>query len=127
MILYKDKKVEADYDQLALRNPRLSEVIVALCIFAKLEFNKDIVLTCIHRTPEENKAVGGIENSPHLNWEAADLRSSTFTQPEIKRMLAFLNCFTFRNNKQTAICHEVAGGAAHFHLQVARNGYGQSP
>ncbi len=123
-ILSKTPRIEHELGQLDVQNPRLLRVLQALEAYAMLEFNKDIVLTCLYRSPEENAAQGGIANSPHLSWEAADLRSSTFTGPEIDRMLGFLNWFSFRNGKKTAICHAVAGGAAHFHLQVAKAGYG---
>lgn len=123
-IQWKDNRLHKEWAELPVHNRRLRKVLDALSTFAELELGKDLVITCLYRDPAENAAVGGIANSPHMSWEAVDLRSSTFTQEEIDRMLAFLNCFSFRNGKKTAICHAVAGGAKHFHIQVAKAGKG---
>lgn len=36
---------------------------------------RTLVITCLHRTPEENKAVGGVPHSLHTRDRAADIRN----------------------------------------------------
>lgn len=124
-MLFKTKKIESEYNELPVRNGRLFQVLRALEIYCRIEFNKDLVITHIYRTPEEHKQLYAMTknpptSSPHQFWEGVDLRSSTFTQPEIDKMVGFLNCFTFRNGKKTAIYHAIAGNVPHFHIQVAK-------
>lgn len=115
--------------QLSERNQSLQEVLENLASFASLEFNKDVIITAIYRTQEEqDKIYKGKVNargvsydanpwkSPHQLWEAIDIRSTVYNSQEIQRMLAFLNCFKYRQNQPVAIYHNVGLGD-HFHIQ----------
>ena len=119
-IKFKTPEVEKEYYQLPVHNARLSRLLHALEIFCDLELGKPVVITEIYRSAEENAKQGGIPNSPHLNWEGLDIRSTIYTEPEIERIKAFLNTFKFRNGKQVAVYHAVPGGAFHFHIQYAK-------
>ena len=120
MIKFKDPSIEKEYYQLPLQNKRLYKLLLALEQFCDLELGKDIILTEIYRDPTENAKQGGIPNSPHMSWEACDIRSWIYTDKEIERIKAFLNQFTFRNGKQVCVYHAVKGGAPHFHIQLAK-------
>lgn len=127
MIQTKDQRVAKELAELPVHNARLAKLLSVLVTFVELELKKDIVVTSILRTQAEHDALYAATppaqrptSSPHMNWEAADLRSSTFTQPEIDRMVNFLNQFSFRNGKKVAMCHAIAGGAMHFHIQYAK-------
>ena len=120
MITFKSPRIENEFKQLYNRNPRLQKVLEIAARYCELEFKKDIVITSLYRDPQENKDVGGIATSPHMTWEAADLRSFTFTDEELAKLAAFLNGITFRNGKKTCVYHKVAGGAYHLHIQVAK-------
>jgi len=117
---FKTPRIADEFLDLAQMNPRLKGVLLALEQFTEVELGKGVVVTCLRRTPDENVACGGIVLSPHLTWEAADLRSSIYSESDIAKMLQFLNCFTYRHGKQTAMYHQVQGGAPHFHIQVSR-------
>jgi hypothetical protein len=119
-IKFKAQTEEKEFYQLPIHNSRMSLLLRALDAFCELELKKPVIITEIYRTPEENKAQGGIPNSPHLTWEGVDIRSSVFTDAEIERIKNFLNQFTFRNGKQVAVYHAVPGGAFHFHIQYAK-------
>lgn len=127
MAKFKDARIEKEYNELPVHNPRLAKLLRAAETFVELEFKKEIVYTSIFRTQAEHDALyaqtpPGLKpaSSPHMFWEAADLRSTIFTDEEINRLLGFLNTFTFRNGKQVSICHAVAGGAMHFHIQYSK-------
>ncbi len=117
MIQFKTPRIADEWLLLGLKNDRLKGVLLALEQFVEIEFRKDVVITCLLRTQQENSACGGIIMSPHLSWQAADLRSSIYTEAEINRMVTFLNQFTYRDGKKTALYHRVVGGAPHFHVQ----------
>jgi len=120
MIKFKDPSIEKEWYQLPVQNKRLYKLILALEQFLDLEIKKDLVITEIYRDAATNTAQGGIPNSPHLSWQAVDLRSSIYTNAEIERIKSFLNQFTFRNGKQVCVYHAVTGGAFHMHIQYAK-------
>lgn len=120
MIRFKDPSVEKEFNQLPVHNKRLYKALLMLEQYLDLEIKKDLILTEIYRDPTENAKQGGIPNSPHMNWEAADLRSFIYTEEEIAKITAFLNQLTFRNGKETCVYHAVKNGAPHLHIQVAK-------
>lgn len=128
MLDFKTPKVAAQFNLLPIHNRRLRKVLDMLALYCELEFRKDVVVTEILRTEEENRAVGGIPNSPHCVWNAADIRSSTFEPDEVAKIEKFLNCVTYRNNgKKTFVYHEVkkpdgTSGGLHLHIQCLKDG-----
>lgn len=58
-------------------------------------------------------------NSPHLYFEAADLRAFDFTSNEQQKLLAVLNTFTYKDGRPVSFIHNIGNGT-HFHVQ-----YGQ--
>ncbi len=126
MIQFKSPRIADEFLDLGRQNSRLKQLLTTLELFVELEINKDVYLTCILRTAKENAAVGGIDASPHLRWEAVDLRSSIYSQDEIDRMLAFLNQFTYRNGKRVGVFHLIAGGAPHLHIQYLKLPHGSA-
>lgn len=120
MLRFKTSEIEKQFYLLPVHNRRLKHVLEMTATFCDLEFKKDVVVTEIYRDAAQNAAVGGIPNSPHMNWEAADLRSSTFSDEQLTKLKTWLNFLTFRNGKQTCVVHAVPGGAFHVHCQVAK-------
>jgi hypothetical protein len=124
MILFKTPRLEAEFNQLPIQNPRLGRLLKLGSEFMDIEFGKNIVVTEIFRTPEENAALykaAGKEPDwrPHTMWMAADLRSSVFSQREIERLAAFFNQFTvFSGQRKCATYHAIKGNVEHFHIQV---------
>ena len=122
---FKTPRIQEEYNFLFLQNRRLLFALMYLDYFTQLEFKKDFMITSLLRTAEEQKALYAnvtpdkvITNSPHMTWEAADLRSTDFTAEEQKKMLVILNQLTFRNGKSTAFIHQIDGNTTHFHIQV---------
>lgn len=123
MIDFKTDRVKNEYAELLKKNQRLYRIIECLAQFTTLEFGKGIVITSIFRTPEEHaelykQTTNPPATSPHMTWNAVDLRSSIYTDIEIQRMLKFLNCFLYKGGaKPTAIYHVILGNTYHFHIQ----------
>ena len=65
---------------------RLRAVFFELDDWIHREFGKRLIITCLNRTKEENKVVGGVEWSAHLFGRAIDGRTHIFTREEITKI-----------------------------------------
>jgi hypothetical protein len=123
MIRFKTPRIEAEFRELPSKNKRLFVLATAAGHYSMFEFKKEITITSLYRTPEENAELYSPNkepfNKPHTLWEAIDLRSTIYTESELKKLLHFLNLWTaFDGKRSTAFCHTVLGGAQHFHVQT---------
>lgn len=123
---FKSERISKEYNNLTYENPKLFYLLFYLDQFCWLEFEKRITLTHIFRTVEEHNELyketpesKRPATSPHMYWKACDIRSSTFSGPEITRMLKFLNTWSYKSGqgKAVAIYHAIAGNVNHFHVQ----------
>jgi hypothetical protein len=126
MILFKTDRIKQEFLKLQTLNPNLYKLIGIIGFFCEEELHKDITLTEVFRTQEEQKALYAQTPperrpafSPHMYWRAVDIRSFNFTQAEIARILALANCFRYVQGKPVALCHSVTGNAMHLHFQYA--------
>lgn len=120
LLLYKATTFELKNRlQLEFWDDRLHPILRAFYLdlggFTMRKFGKQIVLTNIFRTPEENEAVGGIPGSSHCDWRGADCRSSLFTETERVSMLEYVHA---NWGRAIHFIHEDAGTAPHFHANV---------
>lgn len=130
-ILFKDNstRLTNEFTTLLDKNKELHDIITDLCEYCYTFFKKDIVLTMIYRTDEEQDSIYKDDpkykikkfKSPHQFWQAFDLRSSTFTPEEIKFIEDYLNNKYNSVNfyKWTARNHTVGLGF-HFHIQYTK-------
>lgn len=124
MLQFKTQRIRDEYAQLPTKNPKLFELLIALEYYTRDTFKKDVVITSILRTKEENDALyvntpvdKRPKSQPHCDWKAADIRSTIYTEQEIRFMLDYLNKrYPNTNGKPAALYHTIAGGAPHFHL-----------
>lgn len=119
-----DKQLE-DVNTLAVKNPKLYQILHMLEDFCTLEFKKDICVTDVYRTPADlaeiyKEVPKPWPNSPHLYWNAFDLRSTDFIESERIRMLQFLNSFSYTSGqgKPVSFIHAITGNVMHFHVQA---------
>lgn len=122
-MLFKTPLEKTEFQDLAQHNPKLMGIVQSLDFFCQLSFGKQITLTEVFRTQIEHDQLYsqtpvGLRpiTSPHCSWQAVDVRSSDFSDPQIQRMLQFLNCYVNSNGKPVALYHKISGGAYHFHI-----------
>ncbi|OGG05344.1 MAG: hypothetical protein A3F83_13210 [Candidatus Glassbacteria bacterium RIFCSPLOWO2_12_FULL_58_11] len=105
-------------------HPALYVVVLAAAHWHYRTLGKPAELTCLLRTPEEQKAIYPDRRdfrSPHEFGRAADLRTLGLS-PETSRLWEeWLNLtFSYRGKAgaRTALVHEVHGLGEHLHLQI---------
>lgn len=120
---FKTNRVRDEYAQLLVKNPRLFYLLSELTMYVQAKYKKDVVLTSILRTPEEQadlykNSQKKVVNSPHLTWEAVDLRSSIYTDEEIQDILVYVNGRVKNPDGKVSFVHAIPGNASHFHIYV---------
>ena len=127
MIKFKTDRQKSEYESLSIYNKRLRDVLDMVALYARVEFDKDITVTDLFRTQAEFDSLYAEtpvdkrpSTSPHLTQEAADLRSSDFTDNERNKILKLLSAVTYRDGKPSALVHQITGNALHFHIQVRK-------
>jgi uncharacterized protein YcbK (DUF882 family) len=126
MITFKTDKERSQYVDLSTKNPKLVELLIDLDQMITKDYGKNIVLTSVFRTPDEqaalySQATRKVTNSAHSTNEAVDLRSWTFTDAERDEIVAYLNNkYKNANGKPVAMCHSIPGGTIHFHIALYR-------
>jgi len=122
---FKTSRETQEYGLLMEKNSRLLLLCDSLANFTYLEMGKIPTITSIFRSQEEQDALykdvpveKRPKRSPHQDWKAVDLRSSDFTEQEIKRIVGFCNQFKYQNGTRvTALYHTIAGNVNHLHIQ----------
>lgn len=122
-------RLKKEYSQLKSKNKKLQSVIEDLNKFSQKEFKKVLTITMIYRTQEEQdylyrnsaKYKKRKFKSPHQFWHAIDIRSKTFTNDQIQKMVDYLNNKYDAKNyyRWTAKCHTIGHGM-HFHIQFIK-------
>lgn len=122
-------RLKSEYNQLIEKNSGLYDLINDLCIYVKKKYNKEVVITMIGRTDQEQDDIYKEDpkykikkfKSPHQFCHAVDIRSHTFSADEIKNIEDYLNNKYNPNNyyKWTAKNHTVGLGE-HFHIQFLK-------
>lgn len=135
-IAFKTDRIRKEFDKLTTKNWELRQLLVDLNEYTELTFKKNITITMIDRTQEEQDAIyrGTVRRgrsydkipwkSWHQFWIATDIRTRNFTIFEIKNIVNYLNRVYTGVNKRpkTATFHEVtkADGTKmgkHFHIE----------
>lgn len=126
-IKFKTDRVCNEFEELQDKNYYLEDLINDVAQYCKKEFDKNITITMIYRTDEEQDNIYKDNEryqfkkfkSPHQFWQAVDLRSRDFTEEEITQLVDYINKkYNVQNYyKWTAKNHEVNGHGEHFHIQ----------
>ena len=109
---------------------RLRGVFLELAEYLMQKYGIGIVLTCLIRSAEENKAVGGSSTSAHRDGEgrAGDLRSRSFTPEQITDIEDHL-VQTWGTDFLYVLVHD-SGRGPHIHINIRwqhRRGSHQRP
>lgn len=121
---FKTERERTEYGDLPKNNSKLFALLIDLVSYVHDMFDKDVVLTAIYRTPEEEAAlyqttVDKIIHSPHFDWNAFDLRSSIYTADEIQGIENYVKSkYKNANGSVVVLYHTLPGNAFHFHFQL---------
>jgi len=123
------ERLKNEVVQLSHRNPELHKLLYEICDYCKTEFNKNVVVTMIYRTDQEQAQIYKDDvkykakpfKSPHQFFHAFDLRSSSFDTKEIEKLVLWVNTTynVFNHYNWTAKNHNVGLGD-HFHVQFTK-------
>lgn len=110
-----------------LIDPRICAILLALAEWTMRKWGIGVVITCLNRTTLENVKVGGSIYSAHLRGRAADIRSYTFTDQQIKGIIEYLDTawgdFLY-------VKYHNSGNGPHIHINIRykhrRGRYGRS-
>lgn len=126
------KRLKLEIKQLRKNNRPLLKLMVDLYHWAEENLNKDIIVTMISRTQDEQDSLykgiiskSGREydkrpwKSPHQFQHAIDIRSKIYDQGEREGIVKYLNTRYNDTNYygKTAMVHEVGNHGMHFHIQ----------
>ena len=121
-------RITKEFSELQQKNYPLAALMLDLADHVSTEFRKDVIVTGIFRTKEEQRSLYGANTkrvSPHMLWQAVDIRDWIYTDGEKAAICKFLKLHYDRTNKfkklpsgsKTCWLHKVLGGAMHFHIQ----------
>lgn len=123
------QRLAEEFVLLDTKNPELYQLLVDTCAYCRIKFDKDITVTMIYRTQEEQDVLYKDNEkykqkkftSPHQYYHAVDLRSSAFSKDEINTLVDYLNKLYNKSNyyKFTALNHDIGAGD-HLHLQYLK-------
>jgi hypothetical protein len=120
---YRDDRSKKEFGMI---DARLQAILYFVEGYTRQNFDKEITLTHLIRTKEEQDRIYGANpryvanpwTSVHQVNRGADIRSHSFTTDEINMIVNIVNSlFVYNNNLQTCIYHDVGAGA-HIHFQV---------
>jgi len=121
------KRLKDEWKTLSKRNPALHSIIVHLAGYSGLTLGREIVITQIYRTEEEQKEIYGphcSKTSPHQHWCAVDLRCRDYSLDERAHLERTLRVYDHFNKfkhlpsaSRTVLIHKVNNGGIHFHVQ----------
>jgi hypothetical protein len=127
MLKVKYPRIIGEWSTLTKKNAALAQLIWDLQVFVEEFFNKDVVITHLYRTQEQQERFygkGTKRKSPHQFWGAVDIRDSIYTKAEIGKMVDFLKFYDNYNKyrvikasmSSTYLRHNIGLGM-HFHIQ----------
>lgn len=116
-----------DLKEYSLCHKTLLELLRFVNDFIEKEFKRDVVVTEIYRSEEEQLALcKKNEVEMYVTWhmllpvQAIDIRTFNFTKVEINRLLQVIqdNWTCDKSGRPCALYHKSGNGAYHIHLQV---------
>lgn len=95
---------------------RLKAILIEGAMWSQNVLGKQLIITCLLRTEEENEAVGGKPLSAHKEARAGDLRTRHLTPEEEEKLKAH-----FQNVWGKAFLHVIihdSGAGRHMHVNI---------
>lgn len=129
MIQYKHAPLAQEYEQLKNKNMPLAVLLDDLSAYIESAFEKNVIVTMIFRTREQQEAIygkGTKRKSPHMFWNAIDIRDWIYSQSEKQQIIKWLkdgydatnqSGFIAQAASKTVWLHQVGAHGMHFHIQ----------
>lgn len=95
---------------------RLKAILLDLADTLEQKLEKDVTITCLNRTLEENREVNGSPHSAHLENRAVDIRTWYFDKKEI----VFIEKYLYDTWSRDMIYFKYhdAGSGNHIHINI---------
>lgn len=119
-VKFKTKELQNQFNELEKKNKPLHMIISAIDKTRKEHFNKEITLTEIYRTQEEQEKIYGksASISPHQLWDAVDIRTRDMSDDEIRNIMKSVKLvFNGMNVYHTTVIFHDIGLGPHLHIQ----------
>lgn len=110
-------------DQFVKTDPKLQAILFEADHWMRCKYNLPITVTCLIRSVEENKQVGGSPVSAHLSGRAADLRSRNYSKEQTLKLVEHIS---YVWGEMVYCIHHSHGTGPHIHLNV-RIAYSTGP
>lgn len=114
-IIYKTDRIMSEF--IGCIDPRLQAFLLWMSYHVDHKYGKNLTLTCLNRTLEENKEVNGAQYSAHLVGRAADIRSWHFTQAQIEEIIKKVNEVW---GDMIYILYHNSGSGDHIHANITK-------
>ena len=129
MLQFKHPSLVDEFRQLKTKYPPLAALMQDLTAFVQSAFSKDVMVTMIFRTQAQQEAIYGAgtkRKSPHMFWNAVDIRDWIYSEPEKAAITQWLKegydsanqlNYIHAARSRTVWLHEVNSHGMHFHIQ----------
>ena len=121
MIKFKDQngleyQARLEFEFIRTIDKRLKAILLDLADEVQRKFKKDVILTCLNRTEEENRKFNGSPFSAHLSGRGADIRTWHFN----KKVLDFIMNYAYTTWTEDFIYlkYHDSGSGNHLHLSI---------
>lgn len=128
-IQFKTPTEQTEYDTLRQKSYAMVALAESLAEFIHETFRKSMIITEIYRSKADQERIygaGTTKVSPHMFWQAIDIRDWIYTDDEKKQIIEFLKENYDPHNlmreiraakSKTVWLHAVGKHGMHFHLQ----------
>ncbi len=124
MIKFKTRRLKEEFYHLAQTDPRIRALACELSLWVEKLFEKDLIITCVWRTEEEQKQIcGEVKVSAHFcspQCRAVDIRAHQdyFSAFELENIQSFVQKYFPRRDKLPTVLLHGLGDKFHIHLSV---------
>ncbi len=127
---FKHEHLKQEFFHLDATDPRLRSVALELDFFFRQTFGRELLVTCVWRTEEEQKKlypefsarVGLVRPSPHLDrpCRAADFRSRDLSVSEIEALRNYFQSWWGNLPNYAFLVNDRGAAFPHIHVQVGK-------
>lgn len=118
-------KHKEDRELFTMVNPILIMIYADLFVYAKANFNKELVVTQTITTLEDDKKLGRVSAS-HREKRAIDVRTKNLSNKEIKTLVEYINNkwaykdyrYVSRSGVKRLAYYHNSGHGAHLHIAI---------